>query len=66
MKVFIDGKRLLAQLTGQPPVEIFAQSATTFFMTVVDATLDFDVGPGAATTATLRQGGQELVFSRAK
>ena len=64
MKVFVDGDHVMAQLAGQPPVDIFAESADRFFMTAVDATLEFGEGPAPATTMTLKQGGQALEFSR--
>ncbi len=40
--VTADGKRLFAQLTGQERYEVYAESPTTFFYTVVDAKLIFD------------------------
>lgn len=56
-----DGERLLAQLTGQPEYEIFAESRDTFFWKVVDAQATF-LGegdqPGAALI--LHQNGQEV------
>jgi hypothetical protein len=38
-----DGARFLAQLTGQPAIEIFAESEKKFFYKVVDAQLTFEV-----------------------
>lgn len=64
LKVFLEDGSLRAQLTGQPAFEIYAESATTFFLTVVDASLDFAPAEGAATQVTLKQGGQEMVFQR--
>src|SRR5688572_6603322 len=37
-----DGARFLAQLTGQPAFEIFAESEKDFFLKVVDAQLTFE------------------------
>jgi CubicO group peptidase (beta-lactamase class C family) len=39
--VTLDGDRLFAQLTGQGRIQVFPQSATLFFMKVVDAQLEF-------------------------
>ena len=38
-----DGSRFLAQLTGQPAFEIFAESEKKFFFKVVDAQLTFEI-----------------------
>lgn len=64
LKIFLEDGSLRAQLTGQPAFEIYAESATSFFLTVVDATLEFAPAEGAATQVTLKQGGQEMVFKR--
>lgn len=64
LKVFLDGGSPRVQLTGQPTLEIYPESATKFFLTVVDATLEFAPDEGTATRVTLRQGGQVLVFER--
>ncbi|WP_202845124.1 serine hydrolase [Luteimonas saliphila] len=64
LKVFLDGDTPRTQLTGQPAFEIFAESPSKFFLTVVDATLVFAPETGAAETVTLRQGGRETVFAR--
>jgi CubicO group peptidase (beta-lactamase class C family) len=53
-----DGTRLMAQATGQPAFEIFAESPTMFFLKVVDAQLEFALdASGTATALTLVQGG---------
>lgn len=64
LTVFLDGDTPKAQLTGQPAFEIFAQSPSTFFLKVVDATLVFAPDAGAPTQVTLHQGGREMVFER--
>jgi hypothetical protein len=64
LKVFLDGRRLMTQLVGQPAFEIFAESPSVFFLTVVDATLEFAAGKGAAPGVTLHQGGNHLAFAR--
>ena len=64
LAVFRDGDTPKAQLTGQPAFEIFAQSPSTFFLKVVDATLAFAPDTGAPAQVTLHQGGREMVFER--
>ena len=64
MKVFMDGNQLKAQMGGQSPVEIFAESPDVFFMTVVDATLAFAADQGNARSVVLSQGGHAMTFQR--
>lgn len=64
LKVFLDGDAPKAQLTGQPAFEIFAESPSTFFLKVVEATLEFAPESGAPAQVTLHQGGREMVFAR--
>jgi len=64
LKVFMDGSSLKAQMGAQPAVEIFAESADSFFLTVVDATLAFAAGKDGAPTVTLSQGGNTTKFQR--
>lgn len=64
MTVSLDGDMPKAQLAGQPAFDIFAESPSRFFLKVVDATLVFAPESGRPDTATLHQGGQELVFTR--
>ncbi|MCU0755240.1 MAG: serine hydrolase [Xanthomonadales bacterium] len=64
LKVFLDDGSPRAQITGQPAFEIHPESATRFFLTVIDATLEFAPAEGAATQVTLKQGGREMVFQR--
>lgn len=64
MKVFQDAGQLKAQMAGQPAFELFAESPTLFFLTVVEATLEFKDGPGQAAGITLRQGSNVLEFAR--
>jgi CubicO group peptidase (beta-lactamase class C family) len=62
-----DGERLFTQLTGQPEFEIFPESKTDFFLTVVDAQLTFIVNDkGEATAVTLHQNGRDQTASRIK
>lgn len=64
MRVFVNEGQLMAQLTGQPSIELFAESASVFYPTVVAATLEFSPAAGPAQTLTLKQGGGEVVFTR--
>lgn len=48
-----DGARFLAQLTGQPAFEIFAESEKDFFLKVVDAQLTFETDAGNKTMAVV-------------
>ncbi len=65
MTIRRDGERMLGQLTGQPAVEIFAESPTTFFLKVVDAQLTFTVdAEGRGTAVTLHQNGQNTTAQR--
>lgn len=41
IKVYREGSRFMTQATGQPPIEIFAESENVFFPKVVSATLKF-------------------------
>ena len=60
-----EGDRLLSQATGQPSVEIFAESEKEFFLKVVDAQLSFQIdGPGPAKGVVLHQGGRDIPAKR--
>jgi CubicO group peptidase (beta-lactamase class C family) len=63
-KVFLEANRLMAQMAGQPALEIFAESPSVFFLTAVDATLEFGAGKELAPTVTLHQGSNTLEFKR--
>lgn len=61
LKILRRGDKLISQATGQPEVELFPESETRFFLKVVDAQVDFMLGPdGLATSLVLHQGGQDL------
>ncbi len=61
LKVLRRGDKLISQATGQPEVELFPESETRFFLKVVDAQVDFVLGPdGRAVRLVLHQGGQDL------
>lgn len=52
-------KGLWAQLTGQPSVRVYPESATRFRYRVVDAALSFEVENGLAKAVTLHQNGRD-------
>jgi serine-type D-Ala-D-Ala carboxypeptidase/endopeptidase len=53
-----DGRRFLAQLTGQPEVQIFAESERKFFLKVVEAQLTFETdAQNKAIAVVLHQNG---------
>jgi D-alanyl-D-alanine-carboxypeptidase/D-alanyl-D-alanine-endopeptidase len=60
-----DGDRFYSQLTGQPKLEVLAESDRQFFLKAVDAQLTFDTdAQGAATQVTVHQNGREMVAKR--
>ncbi len=66
MKVFLEGSQLKTQLDGQPAFDLFAETPSKFFLTVVDATLTFAPETGAVTGVTLHQGPAVVEFKRAE
>ncbi len=65
LSVLIDDGKIMTQLTGQPKLPIFAESPTLLFLKVVDAQLEFALGPdGKATQVTLHQGGRDQVAKK--
>lgn len=59
------GDQLFAELTGQPKVRLYPENDRKFFLTVVEATVDFDVdSQGKATRLTLHQNGNDLPATR--
>jgi bla regulator protein BlaR1 len=60
-----DGDKLIARITGQPPIEIFAEHEDQLFWKVVDARLTFaNDGTGVASSATLHQHGLQFPLKR--
>jgi CubicO group peptidase (beta-lactamase class C family) len=58
--VTIEDGRLMAQLTGQPKVGLFAESESKFFLKVVDAQIEFfKDSTGTVSHLVLHQGGQD-------
>lgn len=65
MTVTRSGDGLQAQLTGQPAIEIFAETETAFFYKVVDAQIDFVSDGGTpAHSLVLHQGGSDFSMPR--
>lgn len=61
MTISRTGDQLLSQLTGQQAVEIYPESATKFFVKVVDAQLSFIVNEhGLVTALVLHQNGANM------
>jgi len=67
LRVFREGDKFMTQATGQPVVEIFAESETTFYPRVVPAKLIFvKDSEGKVTSLKLVQGGRETVGKKIK
>jgi CubicO group peptidase (beta-lactamase class C family) len=66
MLITLGGNQLSGQLTGQPPIPIFPQSETMFFLKVVDAQIEFPPTAAAAKASqlTLHQNGRDMVATR--
>ena len=65
LKVFLEGDVLKTQLASQPAFTLHAESVRRFFLTEVDAALEFAAGDGPAATVTLHQGPEPVEFKRA-
>ncbi|HET8674685.1 MAG TPA: serine hydrolase, partial [Blastocatellia bacterium] len=62
-----EGDKFMAQATGQPKVEIFAETETKFFLTIIDAQLEFVKGAdGKVTHMVFRQEGGVLEAKKIK
>ncbi len=65
MSITLEGEQLQAQLSGQPKVEVFAESETMFFLKVVDAQVEFKLdAAGAVTALVLHQAGRDMEARR--
>ena len=66
MKIFQSdaGDSLLVQVAGQPALELKAASERSLYLTVVDASLEFEPATGLATQVTLLQGPGRFVLTR--
>ena len=61
MTISLDGEQLMAQLTGQGKLPIFAQSETLFFLKAVDAQLEFAAD---GSSLILHQNGRDQKATR--
>ena len=59
-----EGERLMAQLTGQPPFEIFPEAPLEFFWKVVDAQIRFTEEDGVVTGAVFSQDGRTVEIDK--
>lgn len=66
MRVFLEGAQLKTQLDGQPAFDLYAETPSKFFLTVVDATLSFAPQEGPVTSVTLNQGPAVIEFKRSE
>jgi CubicO group peptidase (beta-lactamase class C family) len=65
LSVTIEGNQLKVQATGQPVFDLFPKSENEFYLKVVDAQLVFNKNDtGKIDSATLFQGGQEMIGKR--
>lgn len=64
-KIYRDGEKFFCQITGQGPVEIYPESETKFFTTVVDAQISFITNSrDRVTDLVLHQDGFERPWKR--
>ena len=65
--VTVENAKLMAQATGQPKFELFAESETEFFLKAVDAQVTFVKDEkGNVTSLILRQGGRDTPAQKIK
>jgi fructose-specific phosphotransferase system component IIB len=65
MTISRDGAVFYSQLTGQPKLQVFAESERKFFLKAVDAQLTFEVdAQGSPTQVTLHQNGRDTIARR--
>lgn len=63
--VTLEGRQLMAQITGQAKLPLFAESETQFFLKAVDAQIEFAKdGSGNVTHLTLHQGNRDIRATR--
>lgn len=59
-----EGRRLMAQIGRERPVEIFVESANALFTPTSEDTFAFTPGSGDAPAVTLRRNGEAIAFQR--
>ncbi len=65
--VFRDGEKLMSQATGQPPVELFPESADNFYLKVVAAKVTFTRDDkGQVNGLVVHQGGRDTPARKTK
>lgn len=65
LSVTTEGGRLFVEAAGQGKLEVFPESATTFFAKIVDAQISFEIGAdGKASGLVLHQNGQDITGKR--
>jgi len=65
MTVAVSGTQLSTQVTGRPPVNLYAQTPTHFFQEALEATIDFVTdGNAPATALILHEGGRDITMPR--
>lgn len=65
MAMRVENGRLLAQVTGQPPFELFAEKPDQFFLKAVDAQVRFTRSTaGTVDGLVLTQGGRDMPAPR--
>ena len=63
--ITLDGEHLFAQISGQPKLQLFAQSETSFFMKAVEVQVDFAKdASGSVTHLVSHQGGRDTIAKR--
>ncbi|MDH7445664.1 serine hydrolase [Aquimarina sp. 2201CG14-23] len=63
--ITVEGNSIFAQATGQPKLEIFAESETLFFLKAVPAEIVFNKSDtGTIDSITLNQGGRQMPAKR--
>ena len=61
MTISKEGKQLYGEISGQDKFEIYAESETEFFLTVVQAKISFQRNEGEVESLVFQQAGQEMV-----
>jgi hypothetical protein len=63
--IYRDGSHFYSQITGQQPVEIFAESPSEFFASIVAAEISFDIGPaGEVDGLVLHQNARQMPWHK--
>ena len=61
-----EGQQLFIQATGQDRFEIYPETESLFFLTVVEAKVSFELKDGIVESLTLLQGGQKIPGKKIK